>query len=118
MLGTARRERKAWVVWEEDGLTPNVVVELLSESTEAVDRGAKMRIYARSLRVAEYFLFDPDSGELLGYRLTDAGGKLAYAPLAPDANGRLLSRHLGLQLGRWEGEYRVEIEGKNAGKVE
>jgi Uma2 family endonuclease len=44
VMNTTRRERKSWVVWEEDGKTPDVVIELMSESTEAVDRGEKMRI--------------------------------------------------------------------------
>src|SRR5262245_11107315 len=34
VLGTERRERRAWVVWEEDGKAPDVIIELLSESTE------------------------------------------------------------------------------------
>jgi Uma2 family endonuclease len=98
VLGTARRERKAWVVWEEDGLTPNVIVELLSESTEAVDRGKKMRIYARSLRVAEYFLFDPFSGVLEGYELDSVEGE--YRRKEPEPGGRLHCRQMGLWLGK------------------
>lgn len=44
------RERKAWIVWEEDGRYPDVIVELLSPSTEAVDRDAKKRLYERCSR--------------------------------------------------------------------
>jgi Uma2 family endonuclease len=51
--------RRSWVVWEEDGRVPDVVIEIISESTEAQDRGAKMDIYAKLLRVSEYYLFDP-----------------------------------------------------------
>ena len=51
VLNTTHRERKSWVVWGEDGRTPDVVIELLSETTEDVDRGEKMRIYANLLRV-------------------------------------------------------------------
>jgi hypothetical protein len=39
---------------------------LLSATTEKVDRGDKMRIYARLLKVGEYFLFDPFSGVFEG----------------------------------------------------
>jgi Uma2 family endonuclease len=39
VLGTTQRERRAWVVWEEEGKAPDVILELLSESTEHVDRG-------------------------------------------------------------------------------
>lgn len=72
VLDTNRRERKSWVVWQEDGRTPDVVIELLSESTEAVDRGEKMRVYAKLLHVSEYYLFDPFSGALEAYTLDQA----------------------------------------------
>src|SRR5262245_34654149 len=35
VLDTVKRERKSWVVWQEGGRTPDVVIELLSASTEA-----------------------------------------------------------------------------------
>ncbi len=91
--------RKSWVVWEEDGRVPNVVVELLSESTEAKDRGLKMRIYERLLRVPNYYLYDPIDFRLEGYRLV--GG--VYVPLIPDAHGRLYWGERNLWLGRWHG---------------
>ena len=40
VLGTERKPRKSWVVWEEAGKYPNVIVELLSPSTAATDRGS------------------------------------------------------------------------------
>ncbi|HEY9674986.1 MAG TPA: Uma2 family endonuclease, partial [Waterburya sp.] len=36
VLGVPKGERKSWVVWEE-GKAPDVVIELLSESTAAAD---------------------------------------------------------------------------------
>src|SRR5262245_22905109 len=66
---TTRRQRLVWVVWEEGGKTPDVIIELLSESTAHIDRGEKMRVYGRVLKVSEYFLFDPLSGVLEGYDL-------------------------------------------------
>lgn len=97
VMNTTRRERRAWVVWEEGGQTPDVVIELLSESTEHVDRGDKMRIYARALRVAEYFLFDPFGAKLEGYTLDSL--RAEYVEKAPDAQGRLECQRLGLWLG-------------------
>ncbi|HMR11570.1 MAG TPA: Uma2 family endonuclease [Polyangiaceae bacterium] len=96
VMNTTRRERKAWVVWEEGGQAPDVVVELLSEKTEKVDRGEKMRVYARALRVAEYFLFDPFSGVFEGYALDPL--KAQYVPKHPDELGRLRCERLGLLL--------------------
>ncbi|MDW8283170.1 MAG: Uma2 family endonuclease [Myxococcales bacterium] len=103
-LGTERRVRACWAVWEEDGRVPDVVVEILSPSTAEVDRGDKKRLYGTVVRVPEYFLFDPDSGQLEGYRL-GAGG-LGYQPIGPDGAGRLPSERLGLALGVWEGVWR------------
>ena len=97
VLNTSRRERKSWVVWEEGGQAPDVVIELLSESTEQIDRGEKMRVYARALRVAEYFLFDPFSAVLEGYELDSISA--AYVRKQPNANGHLTCKRLGLHLG-------------------
>ena len=89
------RERKSWVVWEEDGRVPNVVIELVSASTEREDRGRKMRVYA-SLNVHEYFLYDPRDDRLEGYRL-DAAQRYRPIPARPD--GDLDCESLGLRLG-------------------
>jgi hypothetical protein len=35
------RERRSWVVWQEDGKYPNVIIEFVSASTEKIDRGEK-----------------------------------------------------------------------------
>jgi Uma2 family endonuclease len=109
VLGTDRRERRAWVVWEEDGKAPDVIIELLSESTEQVDRGEKMRVYAKSLKVGEYFLFDPWSGVLEGYALDPLRGR--YLRKEVDANGRVHCAQLGLWLGKVKSVlYDVEID--------
>jgi Uma2 family endonuclease len=98
--GVPRRERKSWLVWEE-GKGPDVVIELLSQSTASRDRSQKKEIYQDYLRVPEYFWFDPFSGKWAGFVLK--GG--AYEPLKPDDQDRLISQQLGLVLVRWEGSY-------------
>jgi Uma2 family endonuclease len=95
-----KRERKSWVVWQE-GKSPDVVIELMSESTAVFDKTLKKEVYQDRLQVPEYFLYDPFSEELLGYRLI--GG--VYHPIAADAQGRLLSEQTGLLLVHWQGEY-------------
>ena len=97
-LDTTRRERRAWVTWEEDGKTPDVIIELLSDSTERIDRNEKMRLYSRVLKVGEYFLFDPFSGVLEGYEL--ASPNAAYLKKQPDAQGRYACTQMGLLLGK------------------
>jgi Uma2 family endonuclease len=93
-----KRLRKSWVVWQER-LGPDVVIELLSDSTRTVDKGKKKRVYQDELRVPEYFWYDPLSGELAGFRLV-AG---RYRPIEPDAQGRLRSERLELLLSCVEG---------------
>lgn len=94
-------DRRSWVVWEENGRTPDVVIELLSPSTEAVDRGRKMDIYARVLKVAAYYLYDPLTHVLEGYALDETSRR--YRPLAEAADGTLPCEPLGLRLGIVEG---------------
>ena len=100
VLDVPKRERKSWVVWQE-GKGPDVVIELLSESTANRDRGEKKLVYQNQLRVPEYYWYDPFTGELAGFAL----GNGLYEPKEPDDQGRLISRRLGLALVRWEGVY-------------
>ena len=104
VLDTVKRERLSWVVWEEGGRTPDVVIELLSPSTEAVDRGEKMQVYARILMVGEYYLFDPFSGLLEGYEL-DRTSRTYRRMEALDERGTLPCHQLGLWLGVVPGRY-------------
>jgi Uma2 family endonuclease len=105
VLDVQRRERKAWVVWEEGGKTPDVIIELLSDSTQHIDRVEKKRLYGRSLKVSEYFLFDPFSKELLGYTLDPL--RAEYVEKAPNERGFLRCERLGL----WLGTVRDELWG-------
>jgi hypothetical protein len=107
---TSTRPRKSWVVWEET-VTPCVVIELLSESTEKTDRTDKMRIYAQSLKVAEYFLFDPVDGRLEGYRLSPRAPAYVVIPPDPKSEEPLLDcEQLHLRLGvRWDDSPHGEV---------
>lgn len=99
--------RKSWVVWEE-GKPPDIVIELLSESTAKKDKGPKKQIYRDKLKVPEYYWFDPHNPEdFQGFFLKKS--KLSkicvYEPIAPDAQNRLVSKSLGLALTHWHGIY-------------
>jgi Uma2 family endonuclease len=96
-----RRKRRFWVVWEEDGKFPNVIVEHLSESTAKEDRTTKKTIYQNTFRTPDYFCYDPDEKRLEGWRLQ--GG--VYQDLQPNERGWLWSEELQLWLGTWVGEY-------------
>ncbi len=101
ILDVPRRVRKSWVVWEEDGRNPDVIIELLSETTAANDLGKKKDLYGRFLRIPEYYVFDPLTGELQGWRQRANG----FAPIIPDAGGHLASEQLGVSLGVVEHTY-------------
>ena len=101
VLGVPRGiDRKSWVVWDE-GKGPDVVIELLSESTAAADRSSKKLVYQDILRVPKYFFYDPYSSERAGFSLEASG----YKPIALDNQDRLVSQRLQLALVRWEGIY-------------
>ena len=72
VLDTEYKERKSWMVWEEDGKYPNLILEILSDTTAQIDRGLKKQIYQDIFRTPEYFWFDPYSLEFVGFRLKDA----------------------------------------------
>lgn len=95
VLGAERRSRKSWVVWEEGGQYPNVIVELLSDSTATTDRTLKKEIYQDIFRTPDYFWFSPETLEFEGFHLVDG----AYQALVPNEQGCLWSQQLQLFLG-------------------
>ncbi|OBQ16840.1 MAG: hypothetical protein AN488_19510 [Anabaena sp. WA113] len=99
VLGTERKTRKSWVVWEENGKYPNLIVEILSPTTAKTDREIKKELYQDIFRTPEYFWFDPYSLEFAGFYLIH--GK--YQPVEPNENGHLWSQELGLYLGIVQG---------------
>lgn len=102
VLGTQRRPRRSWVVWQENNLYPNIIIELLSESTAKVDRGLKKQIYQDTFRTPEYFWFDPDSLEFAGFCLING----TYQPIELNAQGWMWSQQLELFLGIHEQKLR------------
>ncbi|AFY32402.1 Uma2 family endonuclease [Calothrix sp. PCC 7507] len=96
VLGTTHnQERRSWVVWQEGGKYPNVIIEILSDSTAKIDRGEKKEIYQDVFRTPDYFWFDPDSLEFQGFTLIRG----TYEPITPSEQGWLWSQQLGLYLG-------------------
>lgn len=95
VLGCERKPRKSWVVWEEDGKYPNVIVEILSDTTAATDKDLKKQIYQDIFRTPDYFWFDPNTLEFAGFHSVDG----EYQPLEPNPQGWLWSQQLGLYLG-------------------
>jgi Uma2 family endonuclease len=95
-------QRGAWVVWEEAGRYPNLIIELLSPSTAESDRTTKKHIYEQTFRTPEYIWYFKDTDEFVGWRLGKDGH---YEPIEPNEHGWLWSEQLGLWVGRWQGTY-------------
>lgn len=89
-------ERRRYLIWEE-GKSPDTIIELTSESTKDEDLVTKFVLYRDTLKVREYFLFDPFDEylrpRLRGFRLVGND----YVPIEP-IDGRLPSEVLGLHL--------------------
>ena len=95
VLDTEKKDRKSWVVWQEDGKYPNAIVELLSDSTAVVDRGLKKQIYQNTFRTPDYFWFHPVTLEFQGFHILDG----QYHDLIPTPEGWLWSQQLDMYLG-------------------
>jgi Uma2 family endonuclease len=89
-------DRLNYILWDE-GVPPNMVIEVTSKTTRREDLEGKFAIYRDKIRVPEYFLFDPLGDylrpRLQGYRLR-AG---EYTPIRV-TRGRLACKQLGLEL--------------------
>lgn len=101
--------RSSYVIWQE-GVSPFIVIELLSPGTEDEDLGqtvrqkgnppTKWQVYERILRVPYYVVFSRYTNEIQIFRLV--GSRYEQVSLN---DGRLLVPELGLSLGLWQGEY-------------
>jgi len=92
---TVRDTRNSWVVWEEGGKYPDLIIELLSDSTAKVDRTEKKTLYQNVFRTPEYFWFSPITQEFAGFRLSG----WRYQPIPADERGFRWSEVLELYLG-------------------
>jgi len=105
---TTREPRNSWVVWEEDGRYPDLIIELLSNSTAKVDRTTKLNLYAERFHTPEYFYFSPETLEFAGFKLDFNH----YIPISPNDHGWLWSEALGFFLGVHNGQLRYfSLEG-------
>ena len=93
--------RQGWVVWEEEGRYPDVIVELMSDSTATVDVTTKKDLYERTFKTPDYFVYDPfNPDSLQGWHLNLDEG---YREITANEQGWLWCQRLGLWLGTWQG---------------
>jgi len=96
------RERDSYALWLENNRYPNVVIELLSSSTAAIDRVEKRALYQDTWHTPEYFLCEPQVETLEGLRLS---AQQVYEPIPANERGWVWSEQLQLWLGPWTGAY-------------
>ncbi len=88
--GKGKHPRHSWMTWVE-GVVPQFVLEMETESTWTLNANEKRRTYAE-MGVLEYWRFDPEMGKylheiLIGERL--ANGEYVRMPVQADADGVL-----------------------------
>jgi Uma2 family endonuclease len=96
-----KRRRKSWLVWEENDRFPDLIVEIVSPSTKEKDTKDNLELYAQVFRTREYFWYDEELGEWMGYRLQ--GGE--YVPIEVNERGWRWSEVLGAWLGVSDAPY-------------
>jgi len=101
--------RLSYLIWQE-GVSPFLVVELLSPGTESEDLGKRLReinqpptkwqVYEQILRIPYYVVYDRYENNLRAFQLT-AGRYEAIAL----TDSRFWLDQVGLGLGLWQGTY-------------
>ena len=69
VFGRPKGDRGAYLQWREDGIAPQVVFEILSPGNTILEMTRKLQFYER-YGVEEYYVYDPDHGEVAGWRRT------------------------------------------------
>lgn len=92
VFGRPQHHRSSYRQFDEDGIAPQVVFEILSPGNTALEMLDKLRFYDR-YGVVEYHVFDPPTGELRGW-IRPQGGQLT----ARTEDDVLASPLLGLTL--------------------
>ena len=67
VFGRPKGDRGSYRQWEEGGIAPQAVFEVLSPGNRAGEPVRKFRFYDR-YGAEEYYLYDPETGELVGYQ--------------------------------------------------
>ena len=106
VLGVERKDRRSYKIWEEGGVVPAFVVEVVPPSSARPDATSKQSTYEQ-IGVREYWQFDPVQTQiphgLEGWRLK--GGQYDRVRATSQAGGTRRYRSLALELGlRAEGQ--------------
>ncbi|HEY9813604.1 MAG TPA: Uma2 family endonuclease [Candidatus Sericytochromatia bacterium] len=66
VFGRPKGDRGSYRQWEEENIPPQVVFEILSPGNRLKEMAKKLRFYER-YGVEEYYVYDPDEIELIGW---------------------------------------------------
>ncbi len=72
IFGRPKGDRGSYRQWVEDNIAPQVVFEVLSPGNRLTEMAKKFVFYAR-YGVEEYYLYDPDRGDLSGWLRSGQG---------------------------------------------
>ena len=72
VFGRPPGDRGSYLQWREENIPPQVVFEVLSPGNTFAEMSRKLHFYER-YGVEEYYLYDPDNGELSGWVRTELG---------------------------------------------
>lgn len=76
-FGRPKGHRGSYKVWEEGGIFPQVVFEILSPGNRGPEMARKFKFYEK-YGAEEYYVYDPDTNELSGW--LRGNGELAEIP--------------------------------------
>jgi len=66
VFGRPKRDRRSYLQWEEGGIAPQVIFEILSPGNRTWEMEQKLLFYER-YGVQEYYVYDPEMIELSGW---------------------------------------------------
>ena len=99
-IGRPKGHRGSYQQWNEGGVAPQVVFEVLSPSNRGVEMARKFKFYQR-YGVEEYYLYDPDDNTWAGF-CRDSGELVEFADM-----GAMVSPRLGIRFDVEAPEMRV-----------
>jgi Uma2 family endonuclease len=70
VIGRPKGRRGSYMQWVEADIAPQVVFEILSPGNRAAEMAKKLKFYER-YGVKEYYLYDPDRIDLVGWQRID-----------------------------------------------
>jgi Uma2 family endonuclease len=70
VIGRPKGHRRSYRQWVEGGIAPQVVFEVLSPGNRGSELVRKFHFYEQ-YGVDEYYMYDPDDGDLAGWRRTE-----------------------------------------------